>query len=526
LLSHSNFLNRSPISALAFYVFGICFFCWRILGRDLEYVPGDAGDTRLINYILEHGYRFISGAENSFWNAGFMYPYKNPIALSDNLIGVFPFYALFRSIGLTEIGAYQFWWIIMISLNFWCCFYACKKWLQEVLLSSIIAFVFAFGFYNISQLGHGQVMVKFCVPLVFYFAYQLYTAPSLKHLGFYLLFTTWQFYSVIYIGFFLFYSSLLLLFVLSVVHKDVNWFKFYFRRENLMKTLLFLGAALLFLILLFLPYMSAIKDVGLKRFYEVVPFLPTFTSYFFSHDSSLLYPFLSEFGKTKFEQWWLFTLFPGFFALSGIIFFMFYFLYKKIKKQFIDKHLLSVFLTALCIFILFLRTESGNTLFFMIFKFPGINSLRALTRILHVEVFLFLLLSAFLIKNHVRPNIIWHLIIILFVIGDNYFLAGKTLRTEKKELLHRRSVMERKILLANPKNYEAIAVLCDSCKNIELHHLDVMVAAQGLNLKTINGYSSSCKDELRPFFEKGDRESLLKWLRYSNIKEERVCIIE
>jgi len=39
------------------YGFGMYYFCIRILGFDLTYIPGDLGDSRLINY---------------FWNMGFV----------------------------------------------------------------------------------------------------------------------------------------------------------------------------------------------------------------------------------------------------------------------------------------------------------------------------------------------------------------------------------------------------------------------------------------------------------------------
>ncbi len=63
---------------------------------DLSFIPGDIGDARLNNYFLEHGYKWLTGQVESFWNAPFFYPTIRTMSLSDNHLGVLPIYALFR----------------------------------------------------------------------------------------------------------------------------------------------------------------------------------------------------------------------------------------------------------------------------------------------------------------------------------------------------------------------------------------------------------------------------------------------
>ncbi|MCK9617382.1 MAG: hypothetical protein M0R21_06050 [Lentimicrobiaceae bacterium] len=101
--------NINIFLPILMFFFGIWYFAIRILGLDFAYIPGDFGDARFIHYILEHGYRFLSGNENSFWNASFMFPYKNNIALSDNMLGTMPIYALYRIIGINSETSFQFW---------------------------------------------------------------------------------------------------------------------------------------------------------------------------------------------------------------------------------------------------------------------------------------------------------------------------------------------------------------------------------------------------------------------------------
>src|SRR5262245_45773462 len=54
------------VVAVAFLV-GFANFPLRALGTNFDHLPGDAVDNRLNNYVLEHGYRYLTGHEASFW---------------------------------------------------------------------------------------------------------------------------------------------------------------------------------------------------------------------------------------------------------------------------------------------------------------------------------------------------------------------------------------------------------------------------------------------------------------------------
>ena len=61
---------------------------------DMSRIPGDLGDARFNNYILEHFHRFLTGQEPSLWDLPSMYPYRNvlalPITISEQ-VGSIPF---------------------------------------------------------------------------------------------------------------------------------------------------------------------------------------------------------------------------------------------------------------------------------------------------------------------------------------------------------------------------------------------------------------------------------------------------
>src|SRR5436190_653622 len=58
----------------------------------LRRVQVDVGDSRLINYLLEHNYRWYRGDPNhaEFWDPPFFYPARNIAAYSDTLLGIAP----------------------------------------------------------------------------------------------------------------------------------------------------------------------------------------------------------------------------------------------------------------------------------------------------------------------------------------------------------------------------------------------------------------------------------------------------
>ena len=53
------------VVVVAALLIGFTNYPLRVLGGHLDSLPGDAGDNRLNNYILEHGYRCLTGQSRS-----------------------------------------------------------------------------------------------------------------------------------------------------------------------------------------------------------------------------------------------------------------------------------------------------------------------------------------------------------------------------------------------------------------------------------------------------------------------------
>jgi hypothetical protein len=83
-----------------------------------DQIVGDLGDSRFNMYVLEDGYRWLTGLDKSFWSAPFFYPAPNVIAYSDNHLGSLLFYSAFRLLGQGRETAFQLWVVTIFTLNY------------------------------------------------------------------------------------------------------------------------------------------------------------------------------------------------------------------------------------------------------------------------------------------------------------------------------------------------------------------------------------------------------------------------
>ena len=101
---------------------GLHITVFQTTGYNLKHIIGDLGDSRFIISITEFNYQWLKGSYSNYWDGFFMYPDKEVISYSDNLLGITPFYTLFRVIGFNYLTAFQLLNILCHILNFVCCF--------------------------------------------------------------------------------------------------------------------------------------------------------------------------------------------------------------------------------------------------------------------------------------------------------------------------------------------------------------------------------------------------------------------
>lgn len=410
------------ILTISVLVFGIRFYWISILGKNLEFLPGDWGDGRFNNFILEHGYMYLSGKVQSFWDAPFFFPMKNAIALSDNLLGSLPFYAMFRKLGYNIETSFQLWIIFVTCLNYLAAFFVLHKWTKNTFASIAGAYIFAFAVANNSQIFHVQVIPKFVIPIAYYFALEWIKTPNNKNFLLLNLAIVYQFYCGIYLGFLLIFT-LIFFFIVAAFLIDRNQFYLNFKTtKNIALHFLSVLISALLLLILFIPYIQIKKVLSsdFRNWDQIIDTIPTLQSYFFSHGSHLQYSFLSSHYLNQ-PLWWDQILFLG---LIPILTFLFLpvFLYKTNTPNKTNIKLL-YFTTIL---VLVFSTKFGHfSLYYIFFKYvPGFSALGTLSRIIFPVLWLFAVLVAFMIaelqfKNFYK-NIVFSTSVVALIIFDQF----------------------------------------------------------------------------------------------------------
>ena len=138
---------------VAFWLIGMLISFQPMIVSALGKVQTSLSDGRLVNYTLEHGYRWLtqqSGHEH-FWNVPLFYPYPNVSAFTEVVLGVGPFYWIWRAVGCAPDTAFQLWLLTIWSLNFLVAFLLLRRCFRVgALAASCGAFLVAFG--NVQQL--------------------------------------------------------------------------------------------------------------------------------------------------------------------------------------------------------------------------------------------------------------------------------------------------------------------------------------------------------------------------------------
>lgn len=135
-----------------------------MLRSGLRLVQRDWGDTRLNNYILEHGWRWLAGVpgHERLWSPPVFYPAPNTFAYSDVLLSVAPPYWALRAAGVAPDTAFQLWELLMATLNYAIALLFLRRVARvSVPAAALGAAVFAFAGMRIAQIQHPQLVPQF-----------------------------------------------------------------------------------------------------------------------------------------------------------------------------------------------------------------------------------------------------------------------------------------------------------------------------------------------------------------------------
>ena len=507
--------------AFACLLYGLYSVPIALFETNLSMIPGDYGDARFNNYILEHGYKYLTGQVSSFWDAPMMYPFKNTIAFSDNLIGTMPIYGVFRAINFDRETSFQLWIISLFTLNYVCSFWVLGKWFKNIPLAITGAYIFAFGIFIIGQMDHVQVFPRFISPLVFYWFWNFLTQGKTRYFLFTILGIVFQFYCAVYLGFILTYCLLFLL----IAHILVNGFKGFIepiQRGNDYKklALISLGALLLFSPLI-IPYIQISHITGMRKFDELISTIPKPQSYFFTHIGATTWKgILSEHSKYAFNDWWFHFMFVGAIPWIGIIIAILILIKKPIYT---NLSALKTFILTLLLCVLFTTNFYGFTLYKLIHSIPGFSSMRSIDRFINIQSFLFILVfvaaTSELAKKNKSIGFLFYLLPFLSMY-ENKMDKWELKRFDKMQAQNEIQSVKNTLKLNYDKRADAVAFMVtnNDLSKPSYHdklikdHLTIMIAAQELNVNLVNAYTGHYPDHYMNFFDYMSEASLMEWL--------------
>jgi hypothetical protein len=282
---------------------GLLMSLWPSIRTRGAFMPGDPGDVRYVHYVLEHGYRWISGspAHASLWNPPFFYPASNMLAYSDTMLGSAPFYWVWRVLGIGADPSFLLWLMTLLVLGYVLFLLLLKRSFGlRPLPSAFGAFLFAFGSPRIMQLNHPQLMQQFWFVLALHAAIQLFVAQrspdrtggsDRRVVGWIALFTvsvSAQFWSSFYLGwFFAIGCGIGLMGCLRASPRREALLRLWGARKRALLTASVLGA--LSLAPLAYHYALAARELPPREFGQVNPWIPMPSSWTFLGETSWMY---------------------------------------------------------------------------------------------------------------------------------------------------------------------------------------------------------------------------------------------
>ena len=492
-------MDQAPVWLLL--ILGMWLVILRPLGAHLLLVPGDLGDARFNNYVLEHFFRWVIGSTRDYWNAPFFFPFQQTITFGDNLLGSAPFYGVFRLVGLDRESAFQSWYILGFLLNYTAASYVLWRLKFKPLAIGTGAFFFAFGLPLLAQENHVQLLYRFCIPLACFSLWQFYRVPRLRTLITLGAWLVWQFYLTIYMGIFLF----ILLVVLSIllpffvpsrtfVHRLAIWprrlIESWSQAHITTRILAVIALAVLGFgfVTLILPYYRTSRILGFSMSWsEVFSMLPRIQSYLLADNSQLWRSTASIFSSIPLR--WEHQLFPGLAVLTLVG--------AGIAGRFHTKNRRLAWLhfgTALTLIVLTLEVH-GFSLYQLVWQLPGMNSVRAVTRMMLVLMWPLSLFIAWVVDGFIlrfSQQFQWMqaaaYLVVGFLVVESVFYTHSTYgKADAQSRLNDLTQQIPAIIPANP----VLFVAENQQEPFWAKEIDAMLLTQELGWSTMNGYSGN-----------------------------------
>lgn len=516
-------------------VAGMLIAFWPMIGSGFTRMQSDPGDTRHLNYVLEHVYQWMRshpGFEN-VWAPAIFYPEPNTGAYTELLLGVAPFYMAWRAVGLAPDSAFQAWMLTMGTLNFVVAWNFLRHPLGvSSLAASAGAFVFAFGSARLNQLNHQHLLPQFFTLIAVHAAVRVFQShladrPRQVRLWMTLFFAAFaaQLYSGVYFGWF-FGFVLALVAIWGLALPTTRPVALSFLRRHGVALGVATACSIAVLAPMLSPYLAAGKAVGYRDFSEAVGMVPRAHSWFYMGDLNWLY------------GWWArhapFNRLPahhehaiGLGLVLAVV--VVVTLWRERHRPF--ARLLG--LGALTLIVLVTLYRGGVTPWRIVFEIvPGANALRAVSRIGMLMLIPAAVALAWFVER-ARTTERRRVRYALFGVAA-FCLVEQGMSPHSYDKQAYRDRVARLAAAIDPSCRSFLFVPNGSPHGFEETQLDAMWVQLTTGRPTVNGYSSNfprgwelLDHRLRTEEDRGRLQTALaKWVRERRLSADAVCWIE
>lgn len=483
---------------LAVFVLFFCYAVLPIIGSDLSRFPGNLDDARFNNYLLEHSYKYVSGQESAFWTAGFFYPHQNVVAYSDNHLGSSVFYVPFRMMGADRETAFQYWMIAGFVLNFAAMAFVLDRCGFGSVAVSLGAAVFAFSPVQILHLGHIQVLHRMPIPLAWYFLDRFLDEYQPSSLALALAFLSWQFYMSPYLGYFL--VLVMCFYVIGAILERKRSAMTHYLDATLGRSRLWHVCIVVVFGLSLFPLYAHYSAPGVSRntVGELVQMLPRPVSYLAGSRHGLIEKILGGDIEVHSALPWEHTLFVGLIPwvalLAGTV------LAIRGAEPGATK-LRRVSLMFWGVFFLTLSIYSQSPYRLLVRFLPMLTGVRVVARVIHVLLLPFAYMTAIGIERLFTkppkwlPGKLGSVAAVAICLAFAWETKVGSITVDKREAQQRIATLKMSLGSEGrrPKVSDGGPVLAalwlDTSEPAIVRQLDAMLAAQDLNIVTVNGYS-------------------------------------
>lgn len=460
---------------------GLALAFYPTLGSGFSQMQRDPMDTRHLNFVLENGYRWLTG-DASLFSPNMFYPLTGVAAYTEVLLGVLPFYLPFRALGLEPDTAFQCWMLLVAALNYLAALLLLRRGLGFGWLGTAMgAFLIPFGSPRLAQLGHQHLIPHFFTLLSLYGLANLFheRGSARRAIALFAGGLVLQAYAGIYFAWFLGFA-LGIAFAAALAMRSTRPALLATLKRHRVTLALAAVVSSAAVVPLALPYLQAASAVGYRSFSEVVPMLPRLQSWIYLGDRSVLYgglAFTALYGKLP--NWWEQAIGIGFLTLPLCA----YSLWRGREKPLL--RVLAV--TTLTLVLLTMCYRGRWSPWWLVFEaVPGAAALRAVSRIgLLLLIPWGIALASWLDRTATtRRGLIIAVLISAAVIAEQ---MQQQPSYDKAELRAEVAALAAKI----PRECDAFYFSPRSTQRYEQVQLDAMWAGLLTGKRCVNGYSSN-----------------------------------